>query len=169
MTVYLLILLAVLTAAAVIALHHIRRTDKLQTRMAARVRTTALYGHIYPLLLACDSPYLESLTVRPEGISLRLYEPLGSETKYTFKKHGLDEPTPETLEAVAHAIAIDLPILQDDRHYAFKPHTATDHRGQRYRWYAYTVKPEHKSRMLRLLAQKRAEEQAEDSRGLSGT
>ena len=154
---YLIALIAVVTAAAAVLLRRMVKRVREQERLVARVRTTALYGHVYPLFQQHDSEYIESLTFRPDGITLRLFEPLGEEIRYTFAKHDLDDPNDETLFALAQAATVDLSALRSEKNYTFRIHTEEGKHGTVIRWYDYLVKPAHKSMMLRLIAKKREE------------
>lgn len=154
---YLIALVAVAAAVAAILLRRMLRRVREQERLVARVRTTALYGHVYPLFHQHDSEYIESLTFRPEGITLRLFEPLGEEIRYTFARHDLDEPNDETLFALAQAATVDLSALRSEKNYVFRIHTEEGKHGTVIRWYDYLVKPAYKSMMLRLIAKKREE------------
>lgn len=149
--------LAVLGTA--IALVCIRRHEREREQIVMRVRTTDLYGHLYPLLRQHDNEYVESVTIRPQELSIRLVEPLGKTMRYTYRKHGLDQPNQDVLYALAQAVVVDMKVLRNRKHYVFQQYTDTHRNGEKYDWYAYTMRPSRKDEMIRIIAQKQREMQ----------
>ena len=88
---------AAIVIGAAATLIGVKRHERTREKIVMRVRTTELYGHIYPLLRRYDTENVESVTIRPQELSIRLMEPLGKCLRYTFRKHGLDQPEPEVL------------------------------------------------------------------------
>lgn len=156
MTAALVTLTVVLLAAAALLLTRLLAENRRQEQLVRRVRTTDLYGHLYPLLRKYDNEFVESVSIRPEGIRIRTTVPLGGEARYTFRKHGLDEPAQETLYALAQAVLVDMRTLRDSRHYTFRSHTETRPNGDKILWYDYVITSSRKDAVLRAEAKRRA-------------
>lgn len=156
MTAGLIMLAVVMLAAAAVLLVRLLAENRRQEQLVRRVRTTDLYGHLYPLLRQYDNEFVESVSIRPEGIRIRTMVPLGGEARYTFHKHGLDEPAPETLYALAQAVLVDMRTLRDSRHYTFRSHSETRPNGDKLLWYDYVVTSSRKDAVLRAEAKRRA-------------
>lgn len=148
---------AAIVIGAAATLIGVKRHERTREKIVMRVRTTELYGHIYPLLRRYDTENVESVTIRPQELSIRLMEPLGKCLRYTFRKHGLDQPEPEVLYALAQAAVVDMKVLRNRRHYTFQRHKDEHKNGQQYEWYTYTICPERKDEIIRIKARKRME------------
>jgi len=120
-----------------------------QEQYVKRIRSSDMYGHLYPLLLRCNRRCVESVSIRPEEVCIRLYAPAGRSLHYTFEKHGFDPLEQEPLYALAQAIAVDLPLLRDAARYAFRTHTMLLDNGEKARWYEYMIDTDYKDSMIR--------------------
>lgn len=120
-----------------------------EERYVRRIRSSDLYGHLYPLLLRCNRRSVESITVRPEEVCIRLFAPAGRTLHYTFEKHGFDPLEQEPLFALAQAIAVDLPLLRDTDRYGFHTHTFLMNNGEKARFYEYLIHTDYKDALLR--------------------
>ena len=126
-----------------------------QEKMVMRVRTTELYSHLYPMLRQYDNDFIESVTIRKEGVVIRTIVPLGGETRYTFARHGLDEPGDDVLYALAQAIMVDMKALRNEKHYRFRCHTIVKPNGDKGEWYDYVISSAWKDEVLRGEARKK--------------
>lgn len=142
-------LLLLIAAACLLVLWRIRRERRRQAYYVSRVRSSDMYGHLYPLLLRCSRRSVESITIRPESVCIRLYRPAGRTLLYTFDKHGFDPLEPDTLLALAQAVAVDFPLLQDRARYTFRTHTDAQVNGIQTTWYDYMITTAYKDSMLR--------------------
>ena len=145
----LIALILLVAALCLVLLWHIRRVRRRQAYYVSRVRSSDMYGHLYPLLLRCSRRSVESIAIRPESVCIRLYNPAGRTLLYTFDKHGFDPLEPDTLLALALAVAVDLPLLQDRTRYTFRTCTAPGVNGIRVTWYEYMITTDYKDSMLR--------------------
>ena len=150
---------ALLLAGMAVALACIRRHERTREQIVMRVRTTDLYGHLYPLLRQYDNDFVESVIIRPQELIIRLIEPMGKTMRYTYKKHGLDQPTQDVLYALAQAVIVDMKVLRNRKHYVFQEYTDTHRNGEKYDWYAYTIRPARKDEIIRINAQKRRDQE----------
>lgn len=155
---FIVIPVAAVIAGAAIALISIKRHERTREQIVMRVRTTDLYGHLYPLLKKYDNEFVESVIIRPKELVIRLIEPLGRTMRYTFKKHGLDQPNQDVLYALAQAVVVDMKVLRNRKHYIFQHFTDMHRNGEKYEWYAYTIRPARKDEIIRINAQKRREQ-----------
>lgn len=146
------LILALAAAAALLWLlrrqikdHHDRETVLLE-----RVRTSALYTRIYPILEKSALCCIEQVVIRGEELRIVLYKPMNYVTRFVFEEHGLDPvDQPATLKALAHAIAVDVPVLSDRSKFFFLERSAPRDIGGRDIWYEYNVQPDYKDQMLR--------------------
>ena len=145
----LIALILLVAALCLVLLWHIRRVRRRQAYYVSRVRASDMYGHLYPLLLRCSRRSVESIAIRPESVCIRLYNPAGRTLLYTFDKHGFDPLEPDTLLALALAVAVDLPLLQDRTRYTLRTCTAPGVNGIPTPWYDYMITTDYKDSMLR--------------------
>lgn len=155
MTEAIILFAVVMLAAAAILLLRLVRENARQRRMVARLRSTELYGHVYPMLQKYDNDYVESVSIRREGLMIRTLVPLGGEARFTFVRHGLDEPEGETLYALAQAVLVDMKVLRNTKRYRFRCHTIISPNGDKAEWYDYVVTPAWKGEILRAEAKKK--------------
>ncbi len=142
----LVILVCLLCAAGLAGIIRRRRA---QEALVRRVRASQLYGHLYPLLIRCREQCVESVTLRTDGVYIRLYKPAGQALNYTFDKHDIDPMQPQYLYALAQAVAVELPLLRDGARYAFRTRTDTLATGEKITYYEYTITTDYKDSMLR--------------------
>jgi len=145
----LIILLVVIAAIATLVLLGIIRRRRDQEKLVQRVRSSDLYGHLYPLLLRCNKRCVESVALKTDSVCIRLYKPAGGTLLYTFEKHGFDPLKEEYLYALALAVAVDLPLLRDSDRYTFRIHTETRANGLKADWYEYMITTDYKDSMIR--------------------
>lgn len=139
-------LVCILCAAGLASILKRRRA---QEELVRRVRTSELYGHLYPFLTRCREQCVESVTLRTDGVYIRLYKPAGRALNYTFDKHDMDPMQPQYLYALAQAVAVELPLLQDSTRYTFRTCTEPLTTGQKATYYEYTITTDYKDSMLR--------------------
>lgn len=145
-----IIALVVLIALICIAvLFSIFRRRRAQDELVRRVRSSNLYGHLYPLLLRCRTRCVESITIKTDSVCIRLYKPAGRTLLYTFDKHDIDPLSKEYLYALARAVAVELPLLRDGTRYTFRTCTEQLPIGDRSTYYEYTITTDYKDSMLR--------------------
>lgn len=149
MTTPMIILILLVVAVCGVLLYGIIRHRKREEYLVQRVRSSDLYGHLYPLLLRCNRRCVESIALRTESVSIRLYKPAGSTLVYTFEKHGFDPLQQEYLHALAQAIAVDLPLLRDHTRYSFSTHSEILANGKKADWYEYMITTDYKDSMIR--------------------
>ena len=155
MTGAIIVAAVIFVVVAAVLLIRLTGENARQEKMVMRVRTTELYGHIYPMLRQYDNDFIESVTVRREGITIRTVVPLGGETRYTFARHGLDEPGDDVLYALAQAVMVDMKALRNEKHYRFRCHTIEKPNGDKQEWYDYIISSSWKDEILRGEARKR--------------
>lgn len=143
-----LLILLLATICAMILFFIIRRYRK-QEYLVKRVRSSDLYGHLYPLLLRCNRRCVESIALKTDSVCIRLYKPAGRTLLYTFEKHGFDPMKEEYLYALAQAVAVDLPLLRDSTRYTFHTRTEIRSNGLKANWYEYMITTDYKDSMIR--------------------
>lgn len=146
MLIGLIALVCALCAAVLVSIFLRRRA---QEDLVRRVRTSDLYGHLYPLLTRCRNHCVESITLRTEGVCIRLYKPAGHTLHYTFDKHDMDPMPPEYLFALTQAVAVELPLLRDSTRYTLRTCTEQLPTGRKATYYEYTITTGYKDSMLR--------------------
>lgn len=142
------LILAVVAVCAAILLSILRHRRK-QEHLVQRVRSSDLYGHLYPLLLRCNRRCVESIALKTDSVCIRLYKPAGRTLLYTFEKHGFDPMQEEYLYALAQAVAVDLPLLRDSTRYTFHTRTEIRSNGLKANWYEYMITTDYKDSMIR--------------------
>ena len=135
-----------------------RKQTREEEQMVLRLRGTELYSHIYPFFERHDDLWLENLILREEGLSIRVIYPFGQMDHYTFAAHGRDNLTQDTLYALAMAALVDIHILQNRSHYAFRTYHDTLGSGQRVYWYEYAMRPHWRKKVLKMAAEDSANE-----------
>lgn len=155
MTGAIIVAAVIFVVVAAVLLIRLTGENARQEKMVMRVRTTELYGHIYPMLRQYDNDFIESVTIRREGITIRTVVPLGGEIRYTFARHGLDEPGDDVLYALAQAVMVDMKALRNEKHYRFRCHTIEKPNGETQEWYDYIISSSWKDEILRGEARKR--------------
>ncbi len=143
-------------AAAVALLHLLRRAllrrNQREATLMARMRTSAMYARLYPVLVKCRTCCVERIVVRPEEVRVVLFKPTGRTYRFVFEEHGLDPvDRPVALQALAQAIARDVPQLAEPNKYYFSTHSSPRDGGGSYHWYEYTVQLDYKDQVLRAL------------------
>ena len=90
------------------------------------------------------------MLIRAEEIRIVLYKPMNRTIRYVFEEQGLDPvDQPQTLKALARAVAMDVDCLGDPARFYFVEKSARRDVGARERWYEYNVQPDYKDQMLR--------------------
>lgn len=141
---------AVLLAALYLVRKQLTRRQHREATLMARMRSSAMYGRLYPVLVKCGQCCVERIIIRPEEVRIVLYKPMNREYRFNFEAHGLDPvDRPQALRALSQAIALDVPVLADSSKYYFSTHTAPRDGGGSYHWYEYAVQIDYKDRMLR--------------------
>ena len=121
-----------------------------EATLMARMRSSAMYGRLYPVLVKAGQCCVERIIIRPEEVRIVLYKPMNREYRFNFEAHGLDTvDRPQALRALAQAIALDVPVLADPAKYYFSTHSAPRDGGGSYHWYEYAVQIAYKDQMLR--------------------
>lgn len=142
-----------LAIAAVVLAYALRRTKDGQERdraLTERVRTSALYRQLYPILERCGQCCIEQVLIRETEIRITMYKPTNRQIRFVYAEHGLDPvDQPQTLRALARAVSVDVPRLADPDKFYFVTRTAPRDVGRRDVWYEYNVQPDYKDVMLR--------------------
>lgn len=147
---WVILVLAVAAAGLAIALRQVRDAHERDTELIARVRTSALYTRLYPLLERCRDCCIEQVMVRGEEIRITLYKPMNRTVRFVLEEQGLDPvDQPQTLRALARAIALDVDCLGDPDRFFFVARSVRSDVGATIRWYEYNVQPDFKDQMLR--------------------
>ena len=142
--------LAVASAARALTLRQVRNEHDRDTALIGRVRTSALYTRLYPLLEQCDECCIEQVLIRAEEVRITLYKPMNRVVRFVFEEQGLDPlDQPQTLRALSRAVALDVACLGDPRKFYYVEKTAPRDVGEKDRWYEYNVQPDYKDQMLR--------------------
>lgn len=144
-----IVLILLLVAVCAVILFAIIRHHQKQEHLVKRVRSSDLYGHLYPLLLRCNRRCVESIALKTDSVCIRLYKPAGRTLLYTFEKHGFDPLKEEYLYALAQAVAVDLPLLRDSTRYTFHTRTEIRANGLKADWYEYMITTDYKDSMIR--------------------
>ncbi len=141
---------ALLLAALYLVRRGLTRRQHREATLMARMRSSAMYGRLYPVLVKAGQCCVERIIIRPEEVRIVLYKPMNREYRFNFEAHGLDPvDRPQALRALAQAIALDVPVLADPAKYYFSTHTAPRDGGGSYHWYEYAVQIAYKDQMLR--------------------
>lgn len=146
------IILGLAAAAAVLALVLLRARDRhaRETELLERVRSSALYSKLYPMLEMYDQCCIEQVIIRPEEMRVKLYKPMNRVYHSNFEELGADVvDQPQTLRSLARAIAVDVPCLADPAKYYFVERSAPRDAGGKDVWYEYNVQPDYKDQLLR--------------------
>lgn len=149
---------SVCVALCLAAVYRLYTERTRQRELVVRMRKSEVYGHLYPVLLKCRKRPVETVTIRPEGIGIRLLHPVGETIRCTFESIGRDNMDQEPLYALAQAVAVDLPQVREHQHYTFITHREQQPGGASWRWYEYSITTKHKDEMMRALAQARTAE-----------
>lgn len=124
--------------------------DRLRQReLVARLRKSEIYGHLYPELLRARKRPVETVSIHPEGMSLRFLIPMGDVFTCSFDALGFDPMEQVPLYALAQAVAVDLPCLRDNAAYTFITHREKRPDGQIWRWYEYAIRTDAKDEQMR--------------------
>ena len=141
---------ALLLAALYLVRKVLTRRQHREATLMARMRSSAMYGRLYPVLVKCGQCCVERIIIRPEEVRIVLYKPMNREYRFNFEAHGLDSvDRPQALRALAQAIALDVPVLADPAKYYFSTHSSPRDGGGNYHWYEYAVQIAYKDQMLR--------------------
>ena len=146
------VILALAIAAAVLAvtLRQVRDRHERDTALMERVRTSALYTRLYPLLEKCDECCIEQVMIRAEEVRITLYKPMNRVVRFVFEEKGIDPvDQPQTLRALSRAIAMDVECLGDTDKFYYVEKSAPRDVGAKDVWYEYNVQPDYKDQMLR--------------------
>jgi len=149
MTNAIILLVALVLAVCAALLIRIQWRRQQQEQYVRRIRSSDLYGHLYPLLLRCNRKCVESITLHADALCIRLYRPAGQTLLYTFDKHGFDPLEQDALYALAQAVAVDLPLLRDQARYTFNTHGMLLPTGEKGYWYEYMITTDYKDSMIR--------------------
>ena len=140
----------VLLAALYLLRKQLTLRQQREATLMSRMRSSAMYGRLYPVLVKCKQCCVERIIIRPEEIRIVLYKPMNRDYRFNFEAHGLDPvDRPAALRALAQAIALDVPVLADPAKYYFSTHSSPRDGGGSYHWYEYAVQVDYKDMMLR--------------------
>ncbi|MBQ7850227.1 MAG: hypothetical protein IJ343_10925 [Clostridia bacterium] len=142
--------LAVAAAVLAAALWKVKDLHEQEKAFTERVRTSAMYRQLYPVLEKCQECCIEQVLIRETEIRIVLYKPMNRSVRFVFEERGLDAiDQPQTLKALAKALALDVPQLADPDKFYFVTRSAPRDVGRRDVWYEYNVQPDYKDVMLR--------------------
>ena len=141
---------AVLLAVLYLIRKRMMARQQREATLMERMRSSHMYGRLYPVLVKCRDCCVERILIRPEEVRIVLYKPMNREYRFNFEAHGLDPvDRPQALRALAQAIALDVPVLADPAKYYFSTHSSPRDGGGNYHWYEYAVQIAYKDQMLR--------------------
>ena len=141
---------AVLLAVLYLIRKRMMARQQREATLMERMRSSHMYGRLYPVLVKCRDCCVERILIRPEEVRIVLYKPMNREYRFNFEAHGLDPvDRPAALRALAQSIALDVPVLAEPAKYYFSTHSAPRDGGGNYNWYEYAVQVDYKDRMLR--------------------
>ena len=156
---WLIFLVLLVIAAAVLLLRRLRQSAERQRQLVEKYRQSDTYARIYPTLMSCRPWLVEQVRLRPEELTIRMLPPDGRMLRYSFERERGTELSPEVLYSLTQAVAIDLRGMGDKKRYLFETHRAQKKDGTAYRWYSYTIRPARKDAVLRGEAAKGEEHQ----------
>lgn len=147
---WIILLLLILAGALLLTRRIIANRQERESLLIERVRTTALYREFYPMLEMIGQCCVEQILIRREEITIRMYRPMNEVVRFNFAARSLEPvENPEALQALARALAVDAPILDDPDKFWFVRKTAPRDVGQGDVWFEYNVQPRHRDEMLR--------------------
>ncbi len=140
----------VLLAVLYLVRRHMLARQQREATLMARMRSSTMYGRLYPMLSKVGRCCVERVIIRPEEVRIVLYKPMNRTIRFVFEEHGLDPvDRPAALRALAQAITLDVPVLSDPSKYFFSTHSSPRDGGGSYHWYEYAVQLDYKDMMLR--------------------
>ena len=99
---WLIPVLAVLAAGVFLCWHAMRNRHDMAVTLAERVRTTALYRQLYPILQECEGRCVEQIKLRRTEVVIRMFRPYKEVIRFGYAAHGLDEvENADVLQALA--------------------------------------------------------------------
>lgn len=147
---WLIPVLAVLAAGVFLCWHAMRNRHEMAVTLAERVRTTALYRQLYPILQECEGRCVEQIKLRRTEVVIRMFRPYKEVIRFGYAAHGLDEvENTDVLQALAQALAVDVPMLDDPKKFWFVRKSAPMDVGSREVWFEYNVQPAYRDDLLR--------------------
>lgn len=147
---WIILALAALAAVLYVLRRVLQYRHDRDVALIGRMRTTALYKQLLPLIEHYDGRCVEQILIRSEEVAIRLYRPSNKVVRFSFAAHGLDVvDRPEALEALARALAVDAPSLDDRSKFWFVRRSAQRDLGARDVWYEYNVQPAYRDALLR--------------------
>ncbi len=150
MTFWIIVCAAALLAALYLIRERLSRRQRQEATYMSRMRSSAMYTQLYPVLVKCRECCIERIIIRPEEVRIVLYKPMNREYRFNFEARHLDPvDRPAALRALAQAIALDVPVLADPAKYYFSTHSAPRDGGGTLHWYEYAVQIAFKDQMLR--------------------
>ena len=79
-----------------------------------------------------------------------MFRPYKEVIRFSYAAHGLDDvENTEVLQALAQALAVDVPMLDDPKKFWFTRRSAPMDVGHRDVWFEYNVQPEYRDDLLR--------------------
>ena len=142
--------LAVLAAGLFLLRRLLQNRNDRDAALIERARTTALYRQLLPTLEQCEHCCVEQILVRSEEVTIRMYRPMNEVVRFNFAAQGLDAVDhPETLQALAKAMAVDVPSLDDPDRFWFVRKSSPRDLGREDIWFEYNVQPAYRDVMLR--------------------
>ena len=147
---WLIPVLAAVAIAVFIAWHVLRDRHEMALTMAERVRTTALYRQLYPVLRECEGRCVEQIMLRRSEVVIRMFRPYKEVIRFSYAAHGLDNvENTDVLQALAQALAVDVPMLDDPKKFWFTRKSAPMDVGRQDVWFEYNVQPAYRDDLLR--------------------
>lgn len=144
--IWLLVCVGVLILCAVLRLVLLSQQER-QAAGAEKVRRTRLYARIYPLMQDLAARPVEQVAVLEDRLIIRLIRP-AREVQFHYETQGFDPPGPAMRLALAQALGLDFPFLNDADRYVFRSHRHRLANGERSRWYEYLLTAREKERVL---------------------
>lgn len=126
-----------------------RHTDE---EAVIRLRATVLYAEIYPLCRKYDEIWLQSVTFQPDAVEFRVVLPYGWTERFIFAEHGFEDPSPDTLYALAQAAIVDNHQLRNRSRYRFRQLTETRPNGDKRYSYQYLIRKRWQQKLQKMAA-----------------
>jgi len=134
-------------AVAVMLLFRYRRGQVEMVHLIRRLRDTAMYRQLYPMLMNCAARGLEEVYVSPAGVRFRTIARSHMPQMFLFAREGFDDLTEDTMAVLVQALALDAGCLSHRDLYQLDQ--GEEVFGEvRFSWYAYQLHPECKDRCL---------------------
>ncbi len=126
-----------------------RRQLQLLRLRARKLRSTAMFAELQPMLTRMRRLPIERLRVDKTGVTVRFVYPHGAEIRFRMAEHGYPELTEEKQEALLLLIEETLPRLCRRELYALGRRTIRQINGTREHYHQFTIRNDYKIKLDR--------------------